>query len=72
MSDPRVKELVLDPRGTRLVWLAEEADRSRFLLFRDAELGREPLDPAVLDELVGRLRELADTLSPAQPAEAAA
>ena len=44
-ADPLVKELVISPKGLRLVILAEEADRGRYLLFRDAEMGRMPLDP---------------------------
>lgn len=57
-DDPRVKELVLSPRGLRIVILAEEADRSRFLLFREAEMGRTPFDPARLLPLLDRLRAI--------------
>lgn len=59
---PRVKELVLSPKGLRLVWLAEEADRSRYLLFRDAETGALPLAPATLLPLLDLLVDLAQTL----------
>ncbi len=62
MDPRRMKELVLDPRGLRLVWLAEEADRGRFLIFRDAELGRTPLDPAVLARMTQALARLASDL----------
>lgn len=44
----RLKEVLITPAGVRLVFLAEEADRGRYLLFRDAEMGREPLPPARL------------------------
>ena len=54
-SDPRVKELVLSPKGLRIVILAEEADRGRFLIFRDAEMGRTPLAPNRLQPLLDRL-----------------
>jgi hypothetical protein len=53
--DPNVKELVLSPKGLRIVILAEEADRSRYLLFREAEMGRLPLSPARLEPLLDRL-----------------
>ena len=53
--DPRVKELVLSPRGLRIVILAEEADRGRYLIFREAEMGRIPLAPARLTPLLDRL-----------------
>ncbi|NHB76217.1 hypothetical protein [Rhodobacter calidifons] len=54
-QDPRVKELVLSPRGLRIVILAEEADRGRYLIFREAEMGRTPLSPARLEPLLDRL-----------------
>jgi hypothetical protein len=57
-ADPRVKELVLSPKGLRIVILAEEADRSRYLLFREAEMGRTPLDPARLEPVLDRLAAL--------------
>lgn len=44
----RLKEILVTPAGVRLVFLAEEADRGRYLLFRDAEMGRDPLPPARL------------------------
>jgi hypothetical protein len=44
----RLKEILITPTGVRLVFLAEEADRGRYLLFRDAEMGRDPLPPARL------------------------
>jgi hypothetical protein len=57
-NDPQVKELVLSPRGIRIVILAEEADRGRFLIFREAEMGRTPLSPARLESILGRLATL--------------
>jgi hypothetical protein len=42
-DDPHVKELVISPKGLRLVILAEEADRGRYLIFRDSEMGAEPI-----------------------------
>lgn len=62
-DDPRVKELVLSPKGIRIVWLAEEASRSRYLLFREAEMGLHPLDPAVLRPLVAALGALRQDLT---------
>ena len=57
-QDLRVKELVLSPKGLRIVILAEEADRGRFLIFREAEMGRTPLSPARLEPLLDRLAAL--------------
>jgi hypothetical protein len=61
-ADERAKELVISPKGLRIVWLAEEADRGRYLLFRDAELGHRPLARDVLSPLLTRLGALARTL----------
>jgi hypothetical protein len=54
-ADPRIKELVLSPKGLRIVVLAEEANRGRYLIFREAEMGRAPLTPARLEPLLDRL-----------------
>lgn len=56
-DDPRVKELVIAPNALRLVFLAEEADRTRYLIYRDAELGEAPLAEA---RLLPQLEALAD------------
>lgn len=53
-----LKELVISPKGLRLVWLAEEADRTRYLAFRDAEMGKTPLPPARLQPLLDALLAL--------------
>ena len=57
-DDPQVKELVLSPKGLRIVILAEEADRGRFLIFREAEMGMTPLSPARLAPFLDRLAAL--------------
>ena len=59
-ADPSVKELVLSPKGLRIVILGEEADRGRFLIFREAEMGRTPLSPARLQPMLDRLAALRD------------
>ena len=51
----RLKEVVVAEAGVRVVWLAEEADRGRYLLFRDAEMGAVALPPAVLAPLMDGL-----------------
>ena len=57
-----LKELVISPKGLRLVWLAEEADRTRYLAFRDAEMGKTPLPSARLEPLLAALLALRDDL----------
>ena len=68
-QDPRVKELVLSPKGLRVVILAEEADRGRYLIFREAEMGGTPLSPSRLEPLLDRLAALRqDVLALKDPA----
>ena len=68
MDKARLKEVVLAPTGLRVVWLAQEADRGRYLLFRDAELGALALDPLVLAPLMDGLCALwADVMAGAGP-----
>lgn len=68
-QDPRIKELVLSPKGLRVVILAEEADRGRYLIFREAEMGRTPLSPSRLEPLLDRLAAIRkDVLALKDPA----
>ena len=57
-DDPRMKELIVSPKGLRAVFLAEEADRTRYLVFRDAEMGARQLDPARLESVLDALASL--------------
>lgn len=61
-DDPRVKELVISPKGLRIVILAEEADRGRYLIFREAEMGMTPLAPDRIAPLLDRLARLRETI----------
>ena len=61
-ANPLVKELVISPKGLRIVLLAEEADRGRYLIFRDAEMGQLPLDPARLLPILAALQALSQAL----------
>lgn len=68
-TNPHVKELVLSPKGLRIVILAEEADRGRYLIFREAEMGRTPLSPSRLEPLLDRLAAIRkDVLALKDPA----
>lgn len=70
-DDPRIKELIIAPEGLRLTWFADEAERSRYLLFREAEMGRVPLAPEALAPLLDALSALrADILTAAAPQDA--
>jgi hypothetical protein len=62
--DPkRLKEILITPKGVRIVFLAEEAPRTRYLLYRDAEMGRTPLPPALLAPALAAARALRDSVT---------
>ena len=65
----RVKEVLVGPRGIRIVWLAEEGDRSRYLIFRDAELGMVPLPDGVLRPLLDHCSAIAAAVTTVAKAE---
>lgn len=67
-TDPALKEAVLSPKGLRLVVLAEEAERTAYLIFRDAELGRTALPAGRLKRLLEALASLHEALGPNHPA----
>ena len=54
-ADPTIKEMLISPKGLRLVILAEEADRGRYLIFRDAELGHTPMPDGRIQPLIEAL-----------------
>lgn len=58
LGEDRLKEVVLSPKGLRVTWLVEEAHRGRYLIFRDAEMGLEPLLPGTLAPLLEALVRL--------------
>ncbi|NBO21460.1 MAG: hypothetical protein EBU97_05965 [Rhodobacteraceae bacterium] len=62
MADPRVKEVVLSPKGLRIVILAEEGARGAYLIHRDAEFATEPLDAALVARRMQDLRALAQVI----------
>lgn len=66
-ADPRVKELIVSPKGLRIVWMAEEGHRGKYLLFRDSEMVLEPLQPQQLKPLLDRLIALRDDVLSSRP-----
>lgn len=67
-DDPLMKEMVLSPKGARLVFLAEEAQRGRYLIYRDAEMGMQPLSPERVEKQLEALVALRnDVMTPADP-----
>ncbi|MGE0146994.1 MAG: hypothetical protein AB7R87_06375, partial [Parvibaculaceae bacterium] len=54
-ADARAKELLITPKGLRLVWQVAEADRARYGVFRQAEFGEVALDAQLVRDLLDRL-----------------
>ncbi len=71
LNQDRLKELIISPNGLRLVWLIEEADRGRYLIFRDSEMGRTALAAQQLVPLLDALRQLHQDLNNLAQSEAA-
>ena len=57
-AEGRAKELLITPKGVRIVWLLAEAERARYGVFRQAAFGDAGIDPALIE----RLLEAASTL----------
>lgn len=58
LKDRRGKELLMTPRGVRLVMLLAEADRARYGVFRQADFGGATVDPVMLENCLERLLDL--------------
>jgi len=64
-DDQAVKEVVISPKGLRITFLAEEAHRGRYLIFRDAEMGKTKLEPARVAPWLARMAGFADQMTAA-------
>ena len=64
LGEDRLKEVILSPRGLRLTWLAEEAPRASYILFRDSEMGKTPLDSPALAPFLEVLLDFRIFLAP--------
>ena len=62
LNDPLAKDLLISPKGLRVVWLAEEASRGNYLLFRDSEMGLSPFPAAEVKPLLDYLIALREDL----------
>jgi hypothetical protein len=61
-NDRRVKELVISPRGVRIVILADEGDRSSYMLLRQAQFKNGPVPAAFVQRLLDAALLLAEDL----------
>jgi len=54
-QDKHAKELLITPKGVRLVWQIAEGDRTQYGIFRQAEFGDPRLAPELLAAILDRL-----------------
>lgn len=62
-SDGRAKELLITPKGVRIVWLLAEAERARYGVFRQAAFANGAIDPALVARLLTSIRDLRDAIN---------
>jgi hypothetical protein len=62
-SEGRAKELLITPKGIRIVWLLAEAERARYGVFRQAEFGDTTLDPVLIERLLVSVSALRDAIN---------
>ncbi|MFD1987481.1 hypothetical protein ACFSOZ_34240 [Mesorhizobium newzealandense] len=62
-SEGRAKELLITPKGVRIVWLLAEAERARYGVFRQAEFGDATLDPTLIERVLVSMSALRDAIN---------
>jgi hypothetical protein len=62
-AEGRAKEMLITPKGIRIVWLLAEADRARYGVFRQAEFGDATLDAALIERLLVSVSALRDAIN---------
>jgi hypothetical protein len=61
-DDPKLKELLISPRGLRLVYQLREADRAHSLVLRQASFDLARLDAGLAGQLLHTLTATYDDL----------
>lgn len=64
-ADPKMKEMLITPRGARLVYQVAQAQRGDYLVLRQARFATPRVDPALVRALLGRVVALAADLDSA-------
>ena len=54
LRHPKGKEILITPKGVRFTWLAEEGERSAYMVLRQAKFTGDPLDPELVRGLLER------------------
>jgi hypothetical protein len=61
-DDPRAKELLVTPKGVRLVYLAKEGERAHYTVLRQVEFPDPSIPPQLLRDLMDRAVALLEDL----------
>jgi hypothetical protein len=71
-GDPRMKELVITPKGVRLVYQAAQGERAEYLVLRQARFAQDKGDAALVKSLLDRAMAIVAAVdAPAQQQAAA-
>ncbi len=65
-EDPRMKELLITPRGVRLVYQAAQGERAEYLVLRQSRFKQSVFDAAIAARLLDALIAIAATLDKEQ------
>jgi hypothetical protein len=71
-DDPRMKELVITPRGVRLVYQAAQGERADYLVLRQARFAQDKGDAALIQSLLDRAMAIAAAVDAPARQQAAA
>ncbi len=66
-ADPRAKEMLVTPNGVRLVYQVNQAERSQYLVLRQAEFANLPLSAELIRRLLDQAIALHEDLRRAGP-----
>jgi len=71
-DDARMKELLIAPRGVRLIYQVDQAERSRYAVLRQSEFGEQSLAPDLARRLLDAARSVYRSVAAASAETAAA
>jgi hypothetical protein len=66
-ADPQMKELLITPRGTRLVCQIWQAERAHYLVLRQARFAGRSVEPGHLKSLLDCAIEISGSLAASEP-----
>lgn len=71
-ADPKMKELVITPKGVRLVYQAAQGERADYLVLRQARFAQAKVDVALIKSLLDRVIAITAAVDASLPQRVAA